>query len=140
MSLAVIPSGLIVIDNADKAHFIPFVCAVYDLVNMTMWRVERKNGNIFAQKLDEWLADNINVSENFFFSFLSQSRAVRLICGFSQENGLSKCPNVWSKGGYSPTHRPPVNSRLARARTLIDEINKHQESGLRRWTTSEQQE
>jgi len=92
MSLASIPQGLVVIDKADKAHFIPFVCAIYDLKNMIMWRVERKNGNILAQKLDEYLAEKVDVSDcplswGFFFDF-------------PEENDLSFRSNVWKKRNH----------------------------------------
>lgn len=60
MSLDATQDGLILMDHRNERHFLPFVTAIYDSTNHTMWRVERVHGHIFAEKLDDWLRRNID--------------------------------------------------------------------------------
>jgi hypothetical protein len=62
MSLDVTELGVIVVDHHDQAHIIPVICALYDLHNMTMWRVVREHHMIFAERLEQWFAKNIDTS------------------------------------------------------------------------------
>jgi len=60
MSLDVTPLGIIVVDKNKKSHFIPVISAIYDLANMTLWRVERSDQHIFAQRMEVWLQTHLN--------------------------------------------------------------------------------
>jgi len=59
MSLDVTPLGIIVVDKHKRSQIIPVVAAIYDLHNLTLWRVERNENAIFAQKMEQWLAKNL---------------------------------------------------------------------------------
>jgi hypothetical protein len=61
MSLDVTPLGIIVIDHSGTPTFIPVINAIYDLTNMTLWRVDRSDSHIFAQRMEVWLQANIDV-------------------------------------------------------------------------------
>eukprot|EP01112_Ceratiomyxa_fruticulosa_P021100 TRINITY_DN7345_c0_g1_i1.p1 TRINITY_DN7345_c0_g1~~TRINITY_DN7345_c0_g1_i1.p1 ORF type:complete len:735 (-),score=142.01 TRINITY_DN7345_c0_g1_i1:112-2316(-) len=55
-----IPGGVIVVDSDNKAHMIPILCCIYDLNTMTLWRVERVDTDIFAERMDQWLVKYLN--------------------------------------------------------------------------------
>jgi len=54
------PPGVIMCDELGKPHFIPVITVVYDLDGMTMWRVEHTHGHIVAQRMEEYLEENLN--------------------------------------------------------------------------------
>jgi hypothetical protein len=60
MSLDVTRDGIILVDHLQNPYFLPIISAIYDLDSMTMWRVERINGHIYAQRLDEWFMQHID--------------------------------------------------------------------------------
>lgn len=60
MSLDVHSSGIIIVDDTKTPHIIPIINVIYDLNNLTLWKVDREPIGIVAQRLDDWLAENID--------------------------------------------------------------------------------